>query len=363
MLLLTPKALMPGPQFGLSVAQLPTMPHAGSIDWTMGRTTMRKQILVALLGATLMAIASIGHAQTYPTRPVRIVTTFPVGAGPDVALRLVADKLAQKWGQPVMVENKPGGNGFIAVDAVKRSPADGYTLIQMDNSQTSAHPSLFKHLPYDLMRDFEPLTPMLRNYFFMVVPGDSPYKTTGDLLAAARAQPGAITYGSWFVGSPGHIGGAMLEDGAGVKMMHVPYKDMGQLYAAVANKELAWAFGSGGSAGPLQRAGKVRFMSVSAPSRLAGFPDVPTLRESGGPPDFELVASVGLLAPKGIPAAIADKVSTDVAEVLRDPDVLQRYEGMFYEPYALSRPQYVNALTEETHRFGQVLKKLNITLD
>ncbi|OVZ63918.1 TctC [Pigmentiphaga sp. NML030171] len=326
---------------------------------------MKTPIIHSVLAAITLALcgAAPTHAQDYPAKPVRVVSTFPVGSGPDAALRLVADRLSQKWGQPVMVENKPGGNGFIAIDAAKRSPADGYTLLQMDNAQTSAHPYLFKKLPYDLMRDFEPITPMLRNYFFVVVPVDSPFRGTGDLLQAARAKPGSVTYGSWFVGSPGHIGGAMLEQGAGVEMMHVPYKDMGQLYAAVANKELAWAFGSGGSAGPLQRAGKVRYLAVSAPRRLAGFPDVPTIAESGGPADFDLAGSVALLAPKGTPAAVADKIQRDVAQVLRDPEVLKRYDAMFYEPYVLERAEYVKELADETRRFGQVLKRLNIALD
>ncbi|VCU68643.1 Tripartite tricarboxylate transporter family receptor [Pigmentiphaga humi] len=326
---------------------------------------MKTPLLPTVLAATLLTLAAplAAQAQAYPNKPVKIVSTFPVGAGPDVALRLVADKLSQKWGQPVVVENKPGGNGFIAVDAVKRSAADGYTLVQMDNAQTSAQPYLFKKLPYDLMRDFEPITPMLRNYFFLVVPVDSPYKSTGDLLKAARAQPGKITYGSWFIGSPGHIGGAMLEQEAGVEMMHVPYKEMGQLYTAVANKELAWAFGSGGSAGPLQRAGKVRYLAVSSPKRLEGFPEVPTISESGGPAGYDLMGSVALLAPKGTPAEIADKIQADVAAVVRDPEIAKRYDGMFYEPYTMTRPEFVKTLADENRKFGQVLQKLNIALD
>ena len=326
---------------------------------------MKTHIISSALATLALAVGGMAplHAQDYPSRPVKVVSTFPVGSGPDVALRLIADRLAQKWGQAVLVENKPGGNGFIAIDAAKRSTADGYTLLQMDNAQTSAQPYLFKKLPYDLMRDFEPITPMLRNYFFVVVPADSPLRSTGDLLQAARAKPGAINYGSWFVGSPGHIGGAMLEQGAGVEMMHVPYKDMGQLYAAVANKELTWAFGSGGSAGPLQRAGKVRYLAVSAPQRLAGFPDVPSISESGGPAGFDLAGSVALLAPKGTPPAVADKIQRDVAQVLRDPEVLKRYDAMFYEPYVLERAEYVKELADETRRFGQVLERLNIALD
>ncbi len=318
----------------------------------------------ALLGALLCGLLQgAAWAQEYPAKMVKIISTFPVGSGPDVALRVIAERLGKQWGKSVIVENKPGASGFIAVESAKRAAPDGYTLLQMDNAQMSAQPFLFKKLPYDLLKDFEPITPILRNYFFLTVPVASPYQTTGDLLKAAKARPGSINYGSWFVGSPGHLGGAMLEEGAGVEMVHVPYKEMSQLYASVGNQEISWAFGSAASAGPMQRAGKIRYLAVSAPKRVAGFPDVPTISESGGPANFEVSGSVALLAPKGTSRQIVEKIQRDVAAVLKEPEVLERYATLFYEPYALNTEHFLKQLKAESQLFGQTIKRLNISLD
>ncbi|MDB5930295.1 MAG: hypothetical protein JWR60_2002 [Polaromonas sp.] len=321
---------------------------------------------LALGGLLLLAAAMApqpAQAQEFPTKAVRIVTPFPAGSGPEVALRLVADRLSKRWSQPVIVDNRPGASGFIAIDAIKRAPPDGHELLQLDNAQMAAQPFLFKKLPYELLRDFEPVTPIFRNYFFVNVPVASPYKSMADLTAAARAKPDQVNYGSWFVGSPGHIGAAMLETGAGVKMTHVPYKEMSQLYVGVANQEVDWAFGSAASAGAMQRAGKNRYLAVAAPRRVAGFPDVPTVAESGGPAGFELSAWTALLAPKGTPKATVEKIQKDVAAIMAEPDFRDRYTAMYYEPYALNTDGFLQQLRTDSQRYGDTIKRLNISLD
>jgi tripartite-type tricarboxylate transporter receptor subunit TctC len=334
------------------------MTHASPTSFT----TWRRSGL-ALAAALLAAIAATAHAQDFPSKPVRVVTPFPAGSGPEVALRLVADKLSKIWGKPVIVDNRPGASGFIAIEAIKRAAPDGHELLQMDNAQMAAQPFLFKKLPYDLLRDFEPVTPILRNYFFVTVPVGSRYKTMADLGAAAKAGPGQVNYGSWFVGSPGHIGAAMLETATGTKMTHVPYKEMSQLYVAVGNQEVDWAFGSAASAGAMQRAGKTRYLAVAAPRRVAGFPDVPTVAESGGPAGFELSAWTALLAPKGTPKAVVEKIQKDVAAVLAEPDVKDKYAAMYYEPYFLNSEQFLQQLRSDSQRYGDTIKRLNISLD
>jgi len=323
--------------------------------------------IITSLGAAVLALLTLAvqpaQAQAFPTKPVRIVTPFPAGSGPEVALRLVGDRLSRRWGQPVIIDNRPGASGFIAFEAVKRAAPDGHELVQMDNAQMAAQPFLFKKLPYELLRDFEPVTPILRNYFFVNVPVGSRYKTMADLLAGAKAAPNQISYGSWFVGSPGHIGAAMLQAATGTSMMHVPYKEMSQLYVAVGNQEVDWAFGSAASAGSMQRAGKTRYLAVAAPRRIAEFPDVPTVTESGGPAGFELSAWTALLAPKGTPKAVIEKIQQDVAAVLTEPDVKAKYATMFYEPYALNSAQFLQQLSSDTQRYGDTIKRLNISLD
>jgi tripartite-type tricarboxylate transporter receptor subunit TctC len=334
------------------------MTHASPTSFT----TWRRSGL-ALAAALLAAIAATAHAQDFPSKPVRVVTPFPAGSGPEVALRLVADKLSKIWGKPVIVDNRPGASGFIAIEAIKRAAPDGHELLQMDNAQMAAQPFLFKKLPYELLRDFEPVTPILRNYFFVTVPVGSRYKTMADLGAAAKAGPGQVNYGSWFVGSPGHIGAAMLETATGTKMTHVPYKEMSQLYVAVGNQEVDWAFGSAASAGAMQRAGRTRYLAVAAPRRVAGFPDVPTVAESGGPAGFELSAWTALLAPKGTPKAVVEKIQKDVAAVLAEPDLKDKYAAMYYEPYFLNSEQFLQQLRNDSQRYGETLKRLNISLD
>src|SRR6218665_2691517 len=194
--------------------------------------------------ASLLLLAAPAQAQDFPTKPVRIITPFPAGAGPEAVVRVVAEKLQKKWGKPVIVENRPGGNGFIAIDAFKRGATDGHDLIQLDNVHLVAYPHLFRKLPYDPVKDFDPITPLFRTYFFVGVPADSKYKTVGDIVADAKAHPGALNYGSWSVGNPVHLGSALLESMTGTQMRHVVYQETSMLYTGVANGELDFALGS-----------------------------------------------------------------------------------------------------------------------
>ena len=173
------------------------------------RSLSRAALALGLLCA--FAAQSQAQAQDFPTKAVRVFTPFPVGSGPDAWLRVVAEKLQKKWGKPVIVENKPGANGFIAIDAFKRGDTAGYDLIQLDNVHLAAYPHLFKKLPYDPVKDFDVMQPLFRGYFFFAVPTDSKYKTVADIVADAKARPGALNYGSWSVGNPVHLGSALLE--------------------------------------------------------------------------------------------------------------------------------------------------------
>ena len=178
------------------------------------KTLTRRFALGLLAAAGLAAAAGPAAAQdpaAWPTKPVRIITPFPPGAGPEAVVRVVAEKLQKKWGQPVIVENKPGANGFIAIDAFKRGATDGHDLMHLDNVHLVAYPHLFKKLPYDPAKDFEPIAPLFITYFFVGVPANSKYKTVGDIVADAKAHPGALNYGSWSVGNPVHLGSALLE--------------------------------------------------------------------------------------------------------------------------------------------------------
>jgi tripartite-type tricarboxylate transporter receptor subunit TctC len=263
----------------------------------------------------------------------------------------------------VVVENKPGGNGFIAIDAFKRGATDGTDLIQLDNVHLSAYPHLFKKLPYDIKADFEPLLPLFKGYFYFTVATNSKYKTVGDLIADAKANPGKLNYGSWSVGNPVHLGSALFDTVTGIDMQHVIYKETSMLYTGVANGELAYALGTSASSGALQRAGKLRYLAVAGPRRLPAFPDVPTVAESGGPANFEVVGWTAIVAPKGLPKAIGDKIQRDIEKALSEPDIKEKYLSFGYEHYTPTREQFGQYMQTESARFADVIKKAKAALD
>jgi tripartite-type tricarboxylate transporter receptor subunit TctC len=294
---------------------------------------------------------------------VRILTPFPAGAGPEAVLRVLAEKLQKKWGQPVIVENKPGANGFLAIDAFKRGAADGYDLIQLDNVHLVAYPHLFKKLPYDAAKDFDVIAPLFRTYFFVGVASGSKYKTVGDILADAKAHPGKLNDGSWSVGNPVHLGSALLEATTNTEMQHVIYKETSMLYTGVANGELDFALGTLATAGPMQRAGKIRFIAVTAPKRHSAFPDVPTVAESGGPAGYEMTGWTTIAAPKGLPKAVADKIQKDIEAALAEPDIKDRYASFGYETFPVSRDQFNTFIAAESTKYADVVKRSKASLD
>ncbi|WP_442777052.1 Bug family tripartite tricarboxylate transporter substrate binding protein [Sphaerotilus montanus] len=321
----------------------------------------------SILAACVLAFggltATLAQAQDFPTGPVRILTPFPAGAGPEAVVRVLAEKHQKKWGKPVIVENKPGANGFLAIDAFRRGATDGHDLIQLDNVHLVAYPHLFKKLPYDPVKDFDPVTPLFRTYFFVGVPANSPHKTVGDLLADAKAHPGKLNYGSWSVGNPVHLGSALLESMTGTEMQHIIYKEVSMLYTGVATGELHWSLGSLASAGPMQRSGKIKFIGVTAPKRHAAFPDVPTVAESGGPAGYEVTGWTTIAAPKGLPKAVAEKIQKDIEAALAEPDMKERYAAFGYEPFPVTRDQFNAYIASESTKYADVIKRAKASLD
>ena len=324
----------------------------------------RRPLLAA--AAMLAAFATLGtaQAQEWPTKTVRLISPYPVGGGPDGIARLLADKLAKKWGQPVVVENRPGGNGFIAIDAFKRGATDGHDLLQLDSVHLTAYPYMFKKLPYDVNKDFDPIAPMFQSFLFFVVPTNSKYKTVGDLIADAKTKPGKINYGSWSIGNPVHLGVEELQELAGIKVEHVLYKETTQLYTSVGTGELDFSIGSAGTAGPMYRAGKLRLLAVAGPKRMEAYPDVPTVAESGGPAKgYEVSGWNTLVGPKGLSPAIQEKIRKDVAQALSGPDVKEKFLTFGYVPLNLDRPQFRKFIDTEAARYSAIIKRAKIELE
>ncbi|HYP70082.1 MAG TPA: tripartite tricarboxylate transporter substrate binding protein, partial [Variovorax sp.] len=295
-----------------------------------------RHLIAGMAAALSLGTAFAQGAAGYPSRPVNIITPFAAGSGADAVLRLVSDKLGKLWGQTVTVDNKPGGGGFIAIDQARRATPDGYTLLQLDSEHVAALPHLYKSKNFNTLDHFDPVASLFRTPFFVSVSSQSKWKNMTDLIAAAKAKPGQVSYGSWGVGSPGHLGGQQLDALAGLQMNHIPYREVSQLYAHVGSGEVDWAFASIPSSQGIYKAGKLKYIAVAAAKRVPQMPDVPTMAEAGGPASLEVNSFVSLLTPKGVPDTIKAKINADVAKVIADPEIRARFDTFAFEPLAWS---------------------------
>ncbi|MEO7337744.1 MAG: tripartite tricarboxylate transporter substrate binding protein [Caldimonas sp.] len=322
----------------------------------------RRAFTVLIAGTGLALVASPGRAQSFPTQPVRIISPFSAGSGPDVAVRLVGEKLAAGWKQGVLVDARPGASGFLAAAAAKQAAPTGYNLFLADVGHLAINPSLFKKLPYD-PRDFVPVGGLLRTSFFIVVGADSPFRTVKDLIAAAAASPGRINYGSTAIGGPPHLGAAQLEAASGTKMTHVPYKEISQLNVAVSTGEVDWTMGSLASSGALLKAGKVRYIAIADGARSTSLPDVPTVEESGGPKGVQARSWVALMAPKGTPAAVIATLNQGLNDVLGQPEVAGKFATFGYMPYPMTPAALASLIDHDTAAYAAMVKRTGISVD
>jgi len=319
---------------------------------------MIKRIVVALVVSLPLAAA----AQTFPTKTVRIVSPYPAGAGPDTVARLLAEKLAKSWGQQVIIEPRPGANGFIAMEAVKKS-TDAHDLVMADNGHIAVAPSLFKRIPYDIDKDFRPAALIYRADFLIAVAANSPYRTVGELIAAAKAAPGKISYATPFVGSPSHLGSALLEMRTGTQMLHVPFKETSQMVASVGNGEVTWTLTTLATAGSLVRAGKVKFLAVAAKARLPTAGEIPTVLESGGPADYEVNGWVAFLSPRAASAEAIAAINAGVNRALAEPDVRERLTTFGFTPLPASSGELQSLIRADTTKFAELVRKTGATID
>jgi tripartite-type tricarboxylate transporter receptor subunit TctC len=325
----------------------------------------RRPLLTSIvLTAAAFSCSGIALAQSdFPSKPVTLVTAFAPGSGPDAVLRLVGEKLGKAWNQRVIIENRPGGGGFIAIDAVKRAAPDGYTLLQLDSEHLSALPHLYKQRGFKTLETFEPVASLFRTPFLVAVGSDSKWKTMTDLINEAKANPGKVTYGSWGVGSPGHLGAVLLERETGIQMQHVPFREVSQLYTSVGGGDVMWSFGTIPSSQGAFKAGKLRYIAVAAPKRIPQMPDVPTVAEAGGPASLDVNSFVSLVAPKGVPPAVRAKINAEVAKAVADPEVKARFDTFAFEPLAWTPEAILRNAEVKSRTYEQLVKRGNISLD
>lgn len=323
--------------------------------------TLRELIVIA---AAWLGAATLASAQQFPSKVVKITTPHSSGVAATVMMRLVAEKLSKIWGQPVIVESKPGASGFIAIAAVKNSEPDGHNLLVVVNSHMAINPALYKEkLPYRPDKDFVPVAMVLDTPFFVTVSASGPVQSLPSLVTAARAEPGKVSYGSSYVGSSSHLGAAELEQLSGTKMIHVPFKDQSQMYFAIANGDITWAFSTLGAALPLINAGRIKPIAIAAKERLKARPDVPTIEEAGGPKGLVVNAWVALVAPVGIKTEVVRKINADVNKVLADADVLERMKTFGFEPLPGSPEQFAEVIRSDTKKYTELVRRTGASAD
>jgi tripartite-type tricarboxylate transporter receptor subunit TctC len=285
-----------------------------------------KAILATLFSAAALVLSASAHAQApaYPSKTIKIIVPFAVGGIADTFARVVGQKLFETWGQPVVVDNKPGAGGNIGADFVAKSPPDGYTLVMGNIGSHAVNPYLMKNMPYDPLRDFVPIAHVLDAEGLLVVNPSVAAKTVPELIALARAQSGKLTYASGGLGTTSHLAGELFKSMAKVDMVHVPYKGNSPAITDLLGGQTDMIFATMPTVLPQVKAGRLRAIAVIGPTRTPSLPDVPTIAETI--PGFEVSNWIGLFAPVGTPQEIVARLNAEVQKIMRSPDVEKRLE-------------------------------------
>ncbi len=306
-------------------------------------------------GLMWLAIASSATlAQNYPNKPVRMVVPFPAGGSTDIVGRTVAQKLSEMWGQPVIVDNRPGGGTVIATDLVAKAAPDGYTLL-VTPAPFTINPSLLAKLPYDALADFAAVTLLNTTPLVLVVNPGVPAKSVKELIALAQSKPGKLNYGSSTIGGSNHLAGELFNAMAGVKMVHIPYKGNAPALTDLVGGHVDLIFNGLTSALPLIKAGKLRALAVTSMQRSSALPDVPTVDETGLK-GFEAVAWNGLGAPAKTPREIIAKINADAVKIVNSPELKERLKTEGSDPVGNTPEQYAAFLRDEVAKWARVIK-------
>jgi len=322
----------------------------------------RRLLFGALLGAALACTPLVAPAQQdYPNRPVAIIVPFSPGGPGDLTARFVATGLQNVLGQPFVVENKPGANGVLAAVAAVKAPADGYTLMQISSSHT-ANESLVTNRGYELMKDFEPVASLNFTEMVLMVRNDLPVKTVAELIAYAKANPGKLNYASSGNGSAYHLAGELLKSqGGNLAITHIPYKNASTARGDLVGGHVDFMFDALPAGMELVKAGKVRAIATTAKTRSAVLPDVPTVAETLA--GYESTIFIGLMAPKGTPVAILDKLHDAINKVLATPESKEFWAKQGAQPMVTSRAEYTKFLNDDIATLAKVVKVSGAKVD
>jgi len=301
----------------------------------------------------LLLATTLAQAQPYPTKPVKIIVPFTPGSATDILARLVGDQLSRALGQPFVVENKPGAGGIVGTQSAKDAAPDGYTLIAAGSGPFGINPGVYKSLPYDPVRDFEPIGNIALTPQAIVVGAQSPYKSIRELVAAAKAKPGELSFASLGNGSTSHLTMEAFQQAAGIKLNHIPFKGSSDAQSQIIGGNVVMMSDTVPGLLTQVKGGKLRALGVAIPQRSPFMPDVPTLAEQGYP-GFESVGWIGLAAPAKTPVAILDKLNAEVRRMLQDPAVREKMAQLAFTPVGDTRAQFGAFMKGEIAKWSKV---------
>jgi tripartite-type tricarboxylate transporter receptor subunit TctC len=312
---------------------------------------------------SLCALVTLAaHAQTFPSRPVRIVVPFPPGGTSDILARSIGQKLSEEWGQPVLTDNRPGAAGNIASENVAKSKPDGYTLYINTVGTHAINPAIYAKLAFDPQNDFTAITNLVNLPSVLLVHPSVPVKNVRELIALAKKRPGALQYSSAGSGAQPHLTAEMFKMMAGINILHVPYKGAGPQMIGILSGEVALTFATAPSGVPYVKNGQLRALGVTSAKRIPALPDVPTIAE-GGVAGYEAVGWNGLVAPAALPAPLLDKIHDAVVRIVRMPEVNSRLVDLGAEPALCTPAEFAALMKSELVKWAKVVRESGAKLD
>jgi tripartite-type tricarboxylate transporter receptor subunit TctC len=318
---------------------------------------MRNALFLTLLLSALVSESAL--AQAWPAKPVRMLVPFPPGGGVDYAARIVGKHLSERLGQPVLVENRAGANGIIALEALKGAPADGYTLGTVSNGPLVINPSMYLKLPYDPVRDFAPIGRLVNFPLLLVAHPSLPARSVSELIALAKTKPGALTYSSPGVGNGSHLAGELFASMANITLMHIPYKGTAPAATALLAGDVSLAFSSIPTVLPHVRAGKLRALAVGDAARVASLPEYPTIAESGVP-GYEAFSWAGVIAPAGTPQEVVKRVNAELGQILRQKAIVEQLAAEGTLPLPDTPEEFGAYIQSELVKWAAIVRLANI---
>ena len=316
---------------------------------------------LAILLALAAAVAPAAYAQQYPAKPIRYISPYPAGGGNDTLLRILADKVGEQIGQRVIVDNRPGANTIVGTEHVAKSAPDGYTFLLIPNT-FATNPAFYPKLPYDTAKDFMPVAEVALSPQMIVAHPSFPAKTVKELLALARARPGALTYGTSGNGSIGHLAGLLLTSMTGVTLTHVPYKGTAPAVNDLMGGHIPLMVSSMISTLPQVRSGRLKIIALTTAQRAKALPEVPTIAESGVP-GYDCTLWYGILAPARTPDAIVKRMNAELGTALKSPDVVEKLSTQAVEPHHTSPEQFAALIRNELGKWDKVIRASGVKLE